>query len=238
MPTEKFFDDSATMLAQLHEALCSQLQHSLAEAAAVTFFVSGGNEPRPVFRKLASAALPWERIHVALVDERWVPPSHEASNERLAREQLLQERAAASAFTGMKTSHELFDTGETAAVAACNAAYAALPKPWSVALLGMGPDGHTASWFPNAARLQHVLDSRQLCEAMHAPTGGAAGNYLERMTMTPHALQQCDQLFLLISGEHKRAIYEQALVATDPATLPISVVLQQSKVPLTVFWSP
>lgn len=238
MPTEKFFDDRATLLAHLHEALCSQLQHSLERADAATLFVSGGNEPGPVFRALSSAALPWDRISVALVDERWVPPSHEASNERLVRDNLLTDRAAASSFTGMKTEHELQGTGEAEAVAACNAAYAALPKPWSCALLGMGPDGHTASLFPNAASLQNILDSQMLCAAMHAPAGSIAGNYLERMTMTPHALLQCEQLFLLISGAHKRAIYEQARATKEPATLPISVFLQQNEVPLTVFWSP
>lgn len=238
MPTEKFFDDRATMLAQLHEALCARLRQSLGNADAVTLFVSGGSEPVPLFRSLASAALPWERIHVALVDERWVPPTHEASNERLAHENLLKDRAAASRFTGMKTQHALHGDDERRAVAACNAAYAALPKPWSVGLLGMGPDGHTASLFPNAATLRQTLASKELCAAMHAPAGGAAGNYPERMTMTPHALMQCEQLFLLISGAHKRAIYEQARATTERETLPISVFLQQDEVPLTVFWSP
>jgi 6-phosphogluconolactonase len=102
----------------------------------------------------------------------------------------------------------------------------------------MGPDGHTASLFPGAPGLREIMESNSSCAAVHAPAGGAAGEFTARMTMTPQALLQCEQLYLLITGRDKRVLYEKALATNDQASLPISIFLQQSAVPLTVFWSP
>ena len=74
--------------------------------------------------------------------------------------------------------------------------------------------------------------------ALHAPASEVAGEHTARMTLTPHALLQCEHLFLLITGRDKRMAYEIARVTKDQAALPVSIFLQQSAVPLTVFWSP
>jgi 6-phosphogluconolactonase len=238
MPEEFFYTDRAAMLSNLQTALTAQLRSSLDKASEVTLLLSGGESPVPLYTALASEALPWERINVALVDERWVSPSHDASNERMVRRTLLRENAAACRFTGMKTAHELEGAEEQAAVAECNRAYRQLPKPW-IALIGMGPDGHTASLFPGAAGLQEIFETKSLCAAVHAPPDSPARNdTTSRMTMTPHALLQCERLFLLFTGRDRRMLYEKARVTENQAALPISIFLQQQAVPLTVFWSP
>jgi 6-phosphogluconolactonase len=238
MPEEFFYTDRAAMLSNLQTAVAAQLRHSLDKSSAVTLLLSGGGSPVPLYSALASEALPWDRIDVALVDERWVSPSHDASNERMVRRTLVRENAAACRFTGMKTAHELEGEQEQAAVAECNRAYRQLPKPW-IALLGMGPDGHTASLFPGAAGLQDVIEAKTLCAAVHAPPDSPARNdTTSRMTLTPHALFQCERLFLLFTGRDRRVLYEKARTTQDQASLPISIFLQQQAVPLSVFWSP
>ena len=238
MPEEFFYTDRAALLANLQDALCAQLRRSLEKSPRVSLLLSGGTTPAPLYRALAEVTLPWDRINVALVDERWVPESDEASNARMLRETLLSGPAAACQFTGMKVAHELQGESEAAAVKACNLAYKQLPQPWSAAVLGMGTDGHTASLFPQAERLQETLKAKTLCAAVHAPAGGGAGACPERMTLTPYALLRCERIFLLITGRDKRLVYEKARVTKDLAAMPVGVFLQQAAVPLTVFWSP
>jgi len=240
MPAEFFFDDRSTMLTALQAALCAGLRESLAVAEHCTLLLSGGNTPVPLYHELAGADLPWQRIEVALCDERWVDNTHEASNERMLRTTLLRKRAAACRFTGMKSAHPLGPTLNDAAAAVldCNTRYARLPKPWSTALLGMGPDGHTASLFPDADGLQPALASNGPCAAIHARASAVTGAHLQRMTLTPRALLECHYIFLLFTGVDKRAVYEKALTTQDQTQLPVSIFLQQDSVPVHVYWCP
>jgi 6-phosphogluconolactonase len=181
--------------------------------------------------QLSSADLDWNRVHVALVDERWVEVDSTASNERLLNENLLIDRAAAANLTGMKNVHP---TPE----AECNARYAALPSPYTLCLLGMGPDGHTASLFPGAEGLSAALDSSQYCAGIRAVQSEVTGDNLERMTMTPWSILQSRRLILLITGEDKWQVYQQARSTGASADQPISLFIHQGSVPLEVYWAP
>ncbi len=232
--TEHRFDSQDALIAALQETVASRLATALAENPGATLLVSGGRSPAPLYRGLSQVALDWERVDVALVDERWVDRDHAASNERLVRETLLQEQAAAAGFTGMKNNHPTPFTGE----AECNRAYAALRTPFDLALLGMGPDGHTASLFPGARGLDEALDKQLHCAAIRARRSDVTGEYLDRMTMTPWSLLQCKMLLLMITGEEKWRVYQQARQnGADPA-LPISLFVNQDRAPLAVYWAP
>jgi 6-phosphogluconolactonase len=106
---------------------------------------------------------------------------------------------------------------------------------FSLVILGMGADGHTASLFPNTNSLQQGIDlncSQQFIASMpnDAPH--------MRISMTASRLLAADEIIIHIVGDKKREVLDKALAATDTSELPVRVILNQTRVPVTVFWSP
>ena len=173
--------------------------------------------PKLFFSKLSEIDLPWQRVTVTLVDDRQVPESSERSNARLVRQNLLTNKAAEAAFVPLYG----------------NAAAADLP-PFDVAVLGMGSDGHTASFFPGGDRLTEALDSdtpKRLIE-MTAPGAGEP-----RLTFTLPVLEQSGRLKLHIEGAGKRTVLDKALTAGPEEEMPVRAVLR-SATPVTLYWCP
>ena len=231
---ERKFNDRTELVDAVYRIFVEELQQALGQKSPATILLSGGSTPAPLYRQLSSADLDWNRIHVALVDERWVETNSAASNERLLNENLLIEKAAAANFTGMKNDRPTPYEGE----AECNARYAALPSPYTICLLGMGPDGHTASLFPNAEGLSSAIASEQHCAGIRAVKSAVTGDYLDRMTMTPWSILQSRRLILLITGDDKWEIYEQARTGGPSTDTPISLFIHQDNAPLEVYWAP
>ncbi len=232
--TEHRFDERDALIEALQQTIVSELETALAQKDRATLLLSGGTSPAPLYRGLSETALDWARVDVALVDERWVDRDDAASNERLLHETLLKNQAAAARFTGMKNNHPTPFTGE----AECNRAYARLQTPFDLALLGMGPDGHTASLFPGARGLDEALDKQLHCAAIHARRSEVTGECLDRMTMTPWSLLQSRRLLLMITGEEKWRVYQQARQNGASSALPVSLFIDQDRVPLAVYWAP
>jgi 6-phosphogluconolactonase len=191
--------------------------------------VSGGTSPAGVFAELAKTTLPWSDVHVILSDERWVPPEHEDSNEKLVRETLLvgeaQDASLLPVYRPDVTIQERCSEISEELLQA--------PFPFACALLGMGEDGHFASLFPDAENLQEGLDvdSRQLC----VPVQTAASPY-PRVSLTLSALSRSDEIVLLIFGDAKRDVYETAKTSTNGN--PVSHLLRQKRAPVHVYWAP
>ena len=231
MPEFKEFKDSATLVVALAAQVADLLRLGIKERGRASLVVSGGSTPVPFFAALSERELDWEEVTVTLADERWVDTSDAASNEHLVRLHLLQNRAALARFVGLKTGALTAAQGEKE----CADGLAEVPSPFDALILGMGNDGHTASLFPEAARLKSALalDSGQLCMAITPPSAPH-----ERMTLTLPALLQSRRIILHLVGPDKRAVYEKALTEGPVGEMPIRAVLRQTISPVTVFWGP
>lgn len=180
------------------------------------FFVglAGGTTPRGFYLLLAQegwrARVPWLQTHIFFGDERCVPPDHPDSNYRMAREALIERINVPEG-----NVHRMFGEDEPHAAAAAYEAeitrafaQSGIKQPvCDLILLGIGPDGHTASLFPDTAAL---LEQKKLVMA----------NYVEkfnsfRLTMTLPMLNRARNVLFLVSGEGKAAIINEIFMKWD-----------------------
>src|SRR5690349_7448808 len=229
--THSFADGHALALA-LAERVADRLRAGLLERDFALLAVSGGRTPLRFFDLLSQAALDWSRVQVTLVDERWVDEHDPRSNARLVREHLLCHAAAAATFVPLYTGAASPEEGQAEASRRVHA----LPLPFDAVVLGMGLDGHTASFFPGGDQLEAALDPNLPSGALPMRASGAGE---PRITLTLPTLLETRQLFLHIEGEDKRQVLARARSGQgDGAHYPVRAVLERSPVPVAVYWCP
>lgn len=228
MPTEHLFADGAQAAADLATRIATLLGDAIATRGTASIALSGGRSPKPVLEALATTPLDWSKVVVTLVDERWVAPDAPDSNERLLRETLLTGPAAVARFVPMKNDAADAYAGQPAV----ETAFAAIPWPLDIVLLGMGEDGHTASLFPAAVELANGLTSAARTIAVTPP---AAPH--QRLSLTASAILASRHIFLQISGAAKKAVYDNALKDGPVEQLPIRLALLQDKTPIEIWIS-
>lgn len=186
------------------ETIVSHISESLQTHDVYSIALSGGSTPRRLYALLANdaklqAQIPWDRVHFFWGDERHVPPGHPDSNYRMAYNALLSKvpvpstnihRIRAEDFDADKAAVDYeqeirrffkIDAGQ-------------MPRFNSV-LLGMGPDGHTASLFPGTSALE---ETKRL----------AVANWIEklqsyRITLTGPLFNNADRILFLVGGAEK-----------------------------------
>lgn len=214
---------STAAATRIVELLAKRLEHQ----PRASLVVSGGTSPLECFGKLADSPLDWERVEVLLSDERWVPADHEDSNEKLARETLLVNKAANA------TLQSIYND-EVSPEARCDQLQNPLPVlPFASSLIGMGADGHFASLFPDADSLDVGLDVES--GRLYIPVTTAASPHA-RVSMTLAGISRSDEVVLLFFGEDKLAVYEKARAEANG--LPVSRLLRQKRAPVRLFWAP
>jgi len=218
--------------AELAAALASRISDVLATAVdrrGVGFLaVSGGNTPGQFFSELSQTPIDWSKVVVTLVDERLVPPSSPRSNGGLVLGRLLQGPAAKARFVPLY--HDVPDVEEAARLA--GEALKPLPWPLDAVVLGMGTDGHTASFFPDAAELDALLDAGS--EALLLPVHAESATE-PRLTLTMAPIVSAGLVAVHIEGADKRATLDRALGTGE--RLPIRSVFDSGQRPVEIFWA-
>jgi 6-phosphogluconolactonase len=215
IPQHFEFIDARSMSAALADAIEQEAKSALLRRGVFTLCLAGGSSPRQAYEMLAGKDLPWRDIHLFFGDERLVFPCHGWSNFRMARKALIDRIEIPSANVRRMR-------GEMNSAAAAARDYerrlraffgpgASLPE-FDVCLLGLGPDGHTASLFPGHAVLE---ETEAWVVGVEEPTLPPA---VRRISLSLPALNASKKIFFATSDCGKQPLVETILTNRTAVT--------------------
>lgn len=181
------------------------------EKPALHVALSGGSTPKLLFDLLATSykyLIPWAKLHLYWGDERCVPPTHEDSNYKMTVDHLLSKIDIPK-----ENIHRVLGENDPDMEAARysveilkNVPNENLIPRFDLIILGMGPDGHTASIFPHQMDL---LTASRICEVATHPESGQ-----KRVTLTGNVLRQAAKVVFLVTGGNKKSKVKEILEKT------------------------
>lgn len=215
--TRDIFTDSAEFVDTVARQLLGFLGERLERQAAVHLCLTGGSIAAKLYQRIgeldatavAPDALDWGRVHFWWGDERWVPAGHADRNDAAAQQALgrVWERA-------VRHQMPASDGGLDLDAAAESYAEALGDRSFDLCLLGMGPDGHVASLFPDHPSARLSGTAIPVRESPKPPP--------ERISVTFEVINRSDQVWLLVAGAEKAAAVADA--QTPGSTLPAARV--------------
>lgn len=223
------FDTPDILTQDLAKRIIDLLEQAVNAKGKASLVVSGGSTPKPLFMLLSQSDFAWEKVTITLADERWVDATHQDSNEKLVRENLIKDKAAAAKFVSLTTgAHNAQD-----AEAEISARIDAIDSQFDVLILGMGEDGHTASLFPCSEQISDGLDLTRELSAIATQPATAPH---QRMSMSLAKIINAQQVFLHLTGAKKKAVLLDALANYTRFEKPIKAVCDDTTVDL--MWAP
>jgi 6-phosphogluconolactonase len=203
-PVVRRFPDAEQVSKAAAEEFVRAAHEAIAARGRFTVALSGGSTPRRLYQLLAEppyrTQVDWPKVEFFWGDERAVPPDHKDSNYRMAQEALLQRLTAAAGHIH-RLQAERSDRDKAAADYQAEIARVFGGKPdgappaFDLVLLGMGPDGHTASLFPFTTALK---EQTRWVVANHVPKLNT-----DRLTLTAPILNQAREVLFLVAGADK-----------------------------------
>jgi 6-phosphogluconolactonase len=185
------------------------LARMAANTGRIAICLTGGSSPKVLYRLLADepyrSRIPWDRVHWFIGDERFVPAGDLRNNMSMARQLFLNRYAPISnihpILTDVKDPSESAERYERELKSFYGTEVLEPSRPlFDLVLMGVGPDGHTASLFPHYPALDET--SRWVVGVPHANVEP----FVPRVTLTLPALASCREMLFQVAGAEKRAI--------------------------------
>ena len=213
-PRGLVIEDSGRMEAAAATWIAMAVGTSIRERGHCSLALAGGATPGAVYRRLAegphSERIAWDEVAIYFGDERCVPPDAPESNFRMAAETLLGHIPIPQSQVHRMEAERPDQEGSARAYERL------LPDPLDILLLGMGPDGHTASIFPHSAAIEERL--RRVVPAT-SPLPPAC-----RLTVTPPVIRGARAVAVIVAGAGKAATLARVLEGPPvPEELPIQL---------------
>ncbi len=205
----EILSDVPAVVSRALTLVVEKIQAAIAQQNQCTIALSGGSTPKLLYEALATQTLPWDKLQIFWGDERYVPPDHPDSNQRMTRQAWLDHiTIPATCVHPMPTD----DPDPRVAAAAYETEIRQVfqtPAPqiptFDIVLLGMGDDGHTASLFPFTEAL-HVRDRL-------VTVGNRDGQ--PRLTLTVPVINQAACIIFIVTGSGKQSALTHVFAEQD-----------------------
>ncbi len=198
----KFGGSSLKDPRSLMERAAWHFTHLAAEAISqrgrFTVALAGGSTPRQLYALLAGKEIDWRSIHFFWGDERCVPPENPESNFRMAYDVLLSRVQVPAGNIHRIPAESPLDEAARRYETALHLFFGVNSPVFDLILLGLGPDGHTASLFPGAPAVRET--TRWVAGVVHTTPPPPL---LDRITLTPVVLNAARNVLFLVSGADK-----------------------------------
>ncbi len=218
---EKFADSDA-LVAAAGERLVASIDAAVAARGRALIVLTGGGNGIGILKQLAAHGqqIDWSKVHLFWGDERYVSEDDDERNEKQAREALIDHvDIPARNVHPMAASDGDFDNDlDSAALAyeqvlAANAEAGDEAPVFDVHLLGVGPEGHINSLFPDTAAVRET--TRLVVGVEDSPKPPP-----RRITLTLPAIARSREVWLMVSGSAKAEAVAAAVSGADPVSVP------------------
>ncbi|BBZ44629.1 6-phosphogluconolactonase [Mycobacterium parmense] len=216
----EIFPESQTLVAAAAKRLADSIQTAVAARDRALIVLTGGGNGIGLLKSLRAQPIDWSKVHLFWGDERYVPEDDDERNEKQARAALLDHIDIPSSHVhAMPASDGEFGTDLAAAALSYEQLLAANAEPgqavpnFDVHLLGMGPEGHINSLFPDTPA---VLETAR----MVVPVEDCPKPPPRRITLTLPAVQRSREVWLLVSGAGKADAVAAAFAGAPPVSVP------------------
>ncbi|MEE2960700.1 MAG: 6-phosphogluconolactonase [Myxococcota bacterium] len=201
------FGDANECGTHLARAVEEEVNADLKTLKRVSVVVPGGNTPKHFLAALSQSEIDWSRVDLTLSDERWVAPADHRSNERMVRGKFLSQVEKPPRFFSLWRSEIVGDSAQSM----LEQSLGEMASPVSVAVVGIGADGHFGSLFPG-----EKYRDRQTKKCIWVPSK-TRGN---RISLSYGFLLSARKVYVLAGGKDKQKVLSEA--QTTRIDLPIS----------------